>query len=266
MNVEQRSRFPYHGWPAEAVDLVERAILRHGGTDLWHRLEAISLDPRFLRGPLPALKGHGRTFGLPSSFEIRPHRKTVIFRNFPDGDHDGLYEDGTVSIVERITSETMIGSVDHRKTFRGRAKHRRWLPLDALYFFGYALVHYHSVPFVLGGAGFVGQRVVRSRGETLSALEVEFPEGSHTHSRRETLFFADTGLIRRHDYTAEVVSSIAHGCHYSDDYEIFEGMAIAMRRTIVASMLGRPTIIPVLAAEFRDATLETNDPESRTDA
>jgi hypothetical protein len=41
------------------------------------------------------------------------------------------------------------------------AKYRRWSPIDALYFFGYALWHYHVLPFALAEAQFL--RVLRRK-------------------------------------------------------------------------------------------------------
>ena len=40
------------------------------------------------------------------------------------------------------SGRTIAESRAHRRTFRGLSKQRRWSPLDALYFFGYALARF----------------------------------------------------------------------------------------------------------------------------
>lgn len=250
-------RFPYAGWPDEAVDLVERSIRVHGGWEEWKRLEVISVETARLRGLVPAIKGLGRTFGLPRRFELRPHRQVVIFERFPGEDTTGIYERGVVSLVDAKTTETLIGSVNHRKTFVGRAKRRRWTPLDAIYFFGFALLHDHSIPFTLGEAGFVGMRRVRSRGEELDAIELDFPAERETHCRRQTVHFGRDCLVRRHDYVAEVVGSWAGVCQYWNDYEMVAGFKFPMKRRVVARLSGTPLPLTVLDAEFRSIEVES---------
>jgi hypothetical protein len=251
-------RFPYSGWPDEAVDLVERSIRLHGGWEEWKRLEVIHVEPAWLRGLLPAIKGLGRTFGLPRRFELRPHRNVAIFERYPGEDTTGIYEGGVVSLVDAKTTETLIGSVNHRKTLEGRARRRRWTPLDALYFFGYALLHDHSIPFTLGEAVFVGMSRVRSRGEDLDALELDFPDERDTHCRRQTVHFGRDGLVRRRDYVAEVAGAWARGCEYWNDFEMIGGFKFPMKRRVVARLSGRPLPLTFLDWAFRSIEVESN--------
>jgi len=248
---DKRARFRYSGWPDAAVDLVEDSIRAHGGWDAWKTLEVIRLDPAWLRGPLPWMKGYGRTFGLPRYFELRPHREVAVFEGFPTDDTTGLYENGTVSLVDAKTTETLIGSAHHRKTLQGTARNRTWTPLDALYFFGYALLHYHSIPFTLGEAAFVSMSEVSMRGQPLTSLELDFPPERETHCVRQTFFFGPEGLVRRHDYVADVISRLARGCHMWEDYDLVGGMKFATRRRVRVRLSGRPLPITVLDASFR---------------
>src|SRR6185503_11083963 len=110
---------------AEALRLVERAIARHGG-ERWSRIEAVELPVLALSGFLPWLKGYPRSFGLPRLVRVDP----VGVR--------GVFDRGRVALGEAEP-------VEHRPSFSGAGKRRRWSALDALYFFGYALTHYHSL-------------------------------------------------------------------------------------------------------------------------
>lgn len=255
-------RFRYSGWPDEAVDLVEASIRAHGGWDAWKRLEIIRIEPGWLRGPLPLLKGFGRTFGLPRHFELRPHRHVAVFEGFPDAETTGLFEDGVVSLVDAKSTETLIGSRSHRKTFDSRARARRWTPLDALYFFGYALLHYHAIPFTLGEASFVCLEGVKIGRDTLLALELDFPLERETHCRRQKFFFGDEGLVRRHDYTADIVGPWAKGAHYWEDYDLVDGLKLPTRRRVKARVSGLVLPVTVLDAFFRDISVRFSPADS----
>jgi hypothetical protein len=147
-------------------------------------------------------------------------------------------------------------SREHRTTFGPLSKYRRWRPLDALYFFGYALWHYHVLPFTLGEARFV--KTLRRRGAAVG-VEVEFPPELHTHSRRQRFFFgADDGRIVRHDYVADVIGSFARGCHFWEEYQRVGGLLVACRRRVVLRVLGRPTPLTALRVEFREPSVEAS--------
>ena len=208
-------------WPA----LLERAVARHGGWESWRALQTIDLRLLDLGGPLPFLKGVGKTFRPPETVRVWPHRQRVLF------DGSDTY-DGTATA--------------HRATFRGLRKLRRWSRADACYFFGYSLVTYLSLPFVLADCRFVRMR----RWRDLDGATVDFPDGFTTHSRRQSFFFDRDGLLLRHDYTADVVGRWAKGSHFSSDYVTVSGMPFARRRRVVATLFGHPTPLPVLAADL----------------
>jgi hypothetical protein len=229
----------HDSWPAPARELVLRAIDRHGGWALWGRLRSVSLSLVSLRGLLPRVKGYRRTFQLPRSATVFPRRGQVVF-------HDG-------SIAAPV------GHFDpgRRDSFRGWRKLRRWTQPDAFYFFGYALLSYHAVPFVLPELRFLRAVAGRWRGERLQGVRVEHPAGAHVHSRRQNYLFDARGLLRRNDYVADVVGRIAVGAHGWDDIATVRGLPIAARRTVVPRV--GDTAIPfptVLRATFDALSVE----------
>jgi hypothetical protein len=139
----------------------------------------------------------------------------------------------------------------HRDSFRGLRKYRRWSPLDALYFFGYALTHYHALPFTLGQGECLGHRRARLGNEVLDGVDVRLPPSLHTHSEHQVFYFDSTGVLRRHDYVAEIIGGWARGAHFWEDYEEVEGLLVAKRRHVVAQLFGQP-LPPFVAlhAEF----------------
>jgi hypothetical protein len=214
---------------------------------LWRSTTSIRLPFRSGSGPLLAIKGYPRTFRAPREFEVFPHERVTLFHGYPDDGLRGCFVDGDVRLESADGRHVHVESRNHRETFRGFAKLRRWSPLDALYFFGYALWHYHVVPFTLGEA--------RLRRVLPAGVEVDFPEDVHTHCRRQRFLFGSDGRIVRHDYVAEVIGPMARGSHFWEDYDASSGLAIARRRRVVARLGSYATPLEVLRVQMGNPEL-----------
>lgn len=215
--------------------MVARAIERYGGRARWEQLR-LTVSPRRLRGLVPWSKGNGRTFALPPRAEVIPARAEATFFDYPRPGSTGRFVRGQVAIDGAPLA-------DHRHTFRGLGKLRRWSPLDALYFFGYAMTHYHALPFGLA------QAQVRRWQPRRRALTVAFPPGVHTHCRVQTVYFAADGLITRHDYVADIVGPWARGAHFWHGVQDLSGFPFATHRRVLARLGRLPT--PILALDAR---------------
>jgi hypothetical protein len=63
------------------------------------------------------------------------------------------------------------------------------------------------------------------------------------------MYFDRTGLLHRHDYTAEVVGSWAGAIHLCDDYRQFGGLRMpTTRRVYPKGPFNRPLPFPTLVA------------------
>jgi hypothetical protein len=230
----------------EVREVIARAIARHGG-DRWSRIDRLTMRPRALSGLVPWSKGYGRTFRLPSYAEIEPQVARATFFDYPRAGERGVFEAGRVALGDAPLAE-------RRGRYRGLRKLRRWRPLDALYFFGYALTHYHAMPWTLPDAEPLALRRLgrpgRGRDDGGFALTVRFPPSVHTHCPVQTVYFAADGLIVRHDYVADIVGPIARGAHFWRDYVTVEGIPIARGRTVYVRLFGRPLPIVALDAHF----------------
>jgi hypothetical protein len=220
---------------AAAAAFLARAVERHGGRARWQRVR-ITLAPTALTGLVPRMKGVGRTFPLPRAMEIEPSRGRAVFHDFPDVGARGVFERGRVALGGGALAE-------HRASFAGVRKWPRWSPLDALYFFGYSLTHYHAVPFTLGDAQ------LRHWDSRRRVLTVAFPPDVHTHSRVQSFRFDDSGLIVRHDYVADIVGGWARGAHLWRDFVTVEGFPIATHRRVLARVGG--ATLPLVALDAR---------------
>jgi hypothetical protein len=243
-------------WTAQSIGVFERACDHYGGFETWGALSKIRLFPGRLSGLVPWLKGSGQTFPIPSAFEIRPHERWARFVNYPDAKHVGIFDNGAVRLECCETNETVIRINDHRRSVRGLGMNRRWTPIDALYFFGYALTHYHSLPFSLFDARLVRAWEIGSRSDRLSVLDVELPTDLPTHSRRQSFYFDKSGRLTRHDYHAEVVGFWARGAHFWKSQESFNGFPISLDRHVLARLGSISCPVTALRATFADAEVE----------
>jgi hypothetical protein len=236
-------------WAGEPRALLEAAIRRHGGWAAWTACRSISVRPTTLRGLLPAWKGVGKSFPLPGRVDVRPHDFAAVFVDYPSAGRRGTFTAGALTLVDE-GGAVAHSAADGRASFRGLAKYRSWSPADALYFFGYALTHYHGLPFTLVDGRPLGTCRVRHEGRTLAGVEVELPLGLHTHCRRQTFYFEEDGLLRRHDYVAEIAGSWARGAHFWRDFVTVAGLEIARERHVVARVGRWATPIVALHADL----------------
>lgn len=209
-------------WTRDARALLDQAAARHGGWSRWERVDEIRGRLYDLGGAIPWAKGLGNTFASPEHVIVRPRE----WRAFFDG-------------VERPP-------LAHRESFRGWRKWRRWRQEDAAYFFGCAISTYWSLPFVLARTSLLAHDPRRR------TLTVEFPAELDSHCRRQRFWFADDGLLVRHDYHAEIVSTTARGAHVSAGYVEAGGLWFATERRVYVR-LGRLALpMVVLRARFAD--------------
>ncbi|HEY1906588.1 MAG TPA: hypothetical protein VGG91_11140 [Myxococcaceae bacterium] len=71
----------------------------------------------------------------------------------------------------------------------------------------------------------------------------------HTHSEVQTIYFAEDGLIVRHDYVAEIISPWAHGAHLWLEYVEVKGIPIATHRRVLTRIGRQP--LPLVALDAR---------------
>ncbi|HVZ75271.1 MAG TPA: hypothetical protein VHJ20_22995 [Polyangia bacterium] len=249
---------PASPWTGEARALLERAIERHGGWAAWRRFGGLSLTLESLTGLVPEKKGIGDSFPRPTRAEVWPHRERVTFDDFPAAGRRGVFSAGQVQIVSGAT--ILEARADPRATFEGSRKARLWSPIDAVYFFGYALSHYHALPFSLVDGRPLGVRRARSAGRVLTGVEVALPASLATHSRRQTFFFDDDGLLRRHDYVAEIIGWWARGAHRWEDFVDVAGLPVARHRHVVLRIGARevPSAVALDARFSRAEALPTS--------
>lgn len=236
-------------WTGEAKALLDRAVERHGGWAAWEALRCVTVTPRRLSGLLPFVKGAGRTFEFRCRIDVFPHEYRAVFHDYPAAGQRGVFAAGAVELWDG-GGAVLQSSPDHRRSFRGLRKWRRWSPADALYFFGYALTHYCGLPFTLAEGRPLRLSRVRCDGRALTGVDVELPAELHTHCRRQAFYFDDEGLLRRHDYVADIAGWVARGAHLWRDFVTAHGIPIPRERHVVLRLGRKATPLVALHAEL----------------
>lgn len=240
-------------WTPAARDVVLKACEHYGGLERWRRLRWVRLLPGRLSGLVPWLKGLGRTFAFNGPFEIAPSEGRARFLVYPDEAHVGVFENGCVRLERADSGRVVLESRNHRQSFSGLKKYRRWAPLDALYFFAYALTHYHALPFTLLQARLISH-TRRREGEDV--LAVAFPSDVPTHNSRQRFYIDRVGRIVRHDYHAEVVGFWARGAHFWERETVCQGFPVSLERHVYARLGTASLPITALHATFVGAEVE----------
>jgi hypothetical protein len=232
----------------EAERFLAAACVRHGGVDTFSRTSRLAVRLLDLRGLVPRLKGLGRTFPAPGAVDLWPNERRAVFFDYPHPGEVGIFDRGCVAVT--TDAAVRLDGPSHRPTFDSRARWRTWWKEDALYFFGYALLDYVSLPYLLRHQEMIEAR----RGAAGIELWFRFPDGAHTHSRQQGFFFDHSGLLYRHDYRAEIMGKVFNGAHEGREHRDFEGLLIATERTVYAKPWHYPVRlrlpVPVLAARL----------------
>ena len=182
---------------------------------------------------------------------------------FPEAGRRGVFDRGRVRIESRA-GEVLESRDDPRAAFSGASglrRNLRWDPLDSAYFAGYAMWNYLTTPLLLtvDGVRVREGEPWRAGAEQWRRLEVDFPNRLDTHSRHQTFYVDSVGLVRRHDYTAEVVGGWARAAHMLADHREVGGLAFPTRRWVRPRgprnrVLPGPTLVSIGVAEIRVET------------
>jgi hypothetical protein len=215
-----------------AIDIVEQAIAAHGGLELWEGASEVSVQ--LSSGGLAfasKLQGHAVR---DVEARVSTRGQHVTFTPYPRPGQRGVLEQGGAVRIETDAGELVEARENAREAFRDLRHKLWWDRLDILYFGTYAIWTYVSTPFVFARADY-DVRVLEpweESGERWRRLAVRFPDDVHTHSREQVFYIDASGLIRRHDYTAEPIGSWAKAAHYCLDPRSFGGLVVSTNRHV----------------------------------
>jgi hypothetical protein len=217
-------------------DLLEQVLEAHGGRQRWQALECIEAD--FSSGGL-AFSLHLQPWALRNlKIRVQPHARRVVLRDFMHPGWSGVWTPDLVQILD-AGGVVVAQRQDPRSAFSRIDKQVRWNKLDILYFAGYALWNYLSFPFILEASGV-------SLSETESntrELRARFDSSVPTHSEVQSIHVDASGLLTRHDYTADVIGKWANVANFCLASELVDGLRFYTRRRVLPRF-GTQTVLP----------------------
>jgi hypothetical protein len=228
-------------------DLLEFAVAAHGGLERWNGFRTLRAKMA-VRGAIFEAK---RIAGLQDdvTYEVRLHEERVTIDRFGGPNRRLRFT------PNRLTLEAFDGAIieardNPRDAFKDHNADSPWDALHLGYFTSYALWTYLNLPFLYANPGFVVEEIAPwwEAGEEWRRLRATFPESIASHARDQVTYFGPDGLMRRHDYTVDVLGG-ATGANYSTDYREFQGIkAPTTRRVYAYDAQGRKVPEPVLVA------------------
>ena len=221
----------------DPIKIVHESVEAHGGLDYWNSLEALEAEISaggflFTAKRWPVLR-HVR-------MRASTREPRFLFLDFPKpGQTAELIGNTEVRILDP-EGKIIAQRKNPRAAFRGLRHWFSWDDLDFTYFGGYATWNYLTAPFLLLLKGFAFKTLEPMPGDLapLIRVEVTFPEDFPTHSRKQTFYFDAQRLLRRLDYTAEVVGSWAHAAHLCEEYRSFGRIKAATKRRALPLLFG----------------------------
>src|ERR1700691_2403253 len=197
------------------TELLDLAVKAHGGLDRWNKVSAIRVAAS-ISGAIWYVKGQGNLLG--NVVLTADTRREHLAVDFPGLDKRAVFT------PDRIVIQTANGTLieardDPEKSFEGQQRETPWDEIHVDYFVGEALSTYLNTPFLYTHEGFVTQEIlsIQVEGETWRRLKVTFPDTIKSHTKEQISCFGPDGLLRRHDYTVDILGG-ATGLNYASDY------------------------------------------------
>jgi len=214
-------------------DLLELAIAAHGGWERWQQLRRITAHAS-VGGTIWQVKGWPDVLA-DARFEIDPHSPRTEYSVSGDtARRRSVYEPNRTALVSG-DGKVIEQRESPRSSFAGHTITTRWDEQQLIYFAGYAIWTYLTTPFLFRLPGFRTEEIAPwdEDGETWRRLKVSFPANVPSHSAEQTFYFDRMGLLRRHDYSVEIMGGTS-SANYATDVESFGGIVFPTRRRVFA--------------------------------
>ena len=212
-------------------ELLNLAVKAHGGLERWNRVKAIKVAAS-ITGGIWYVKG--KVDFLKNVILTAATRSEHVTVDFPGQNKHAIFQ------PNRVVIETQGGMVieardDPEKSFEGQQRETPWDDIHVIYFVGEALWTYLNTPFLYTTEGFTTEEIpsIKVEGEIWRRLKVTFPDSVKSHTREQISCFGPDGLLRRHDYTVDILGG-ATGLNYASDYRDVDGIMVPTKRRVYA--------------------------------
>ena len=227
----------------------DQAIAAYGGKELWTHAKTIEAE----------VSAQGWAFTLKRRPFFKHARITLeIARPFvrltpigPDPKITGVLDGHTVRL-EDDAGKVIAERTEARRYFPGGFKRLfHWDDLDMAYFANYAFWNYFTLPALLMRTDIAWQELGAGR------LEATFPATLPTHNPVQRFRFdLETGRLIQHDYTAEVISTLATAANVVLEHTLSASLLYPSRRLVTprapsGKALPGPALIAITVHAFR---------------
>jgi hypothetical protein len=213
------------------IDLLDLAVKAHGGLDRWNKVNSVKVAAA-ITGAIWFVKSKGDA--LKNIVMTNDTKKERVVTDFPRQDKRTIFAPSRV-VIEK-NDGTLIEARDNpEKSFEGQQQSTPWDDIHVAYFCGEALWTYLNTPFLYTHEGFATEEIssIQVEAETWRRLKITFPDSVKSHSREQISCFGPDGLLRRHDYSVDILGG-ATGLNYASDYRNVDGIIIPTKRRIYA--------------------------------
>jgi hypothetical protein len=213
------------------TDLLDLAVQAHGGLDRWNKVKAIKVAAS-ITGAIWYVKGKTDVLkNVVLTVETRNERVTL---NFTGQNKRALFQPNRV-VIETVDGTLIEARDNPEKSFEGQQRETPWDDIQVAYFAGEALWTYLNTPFLYTREGFAIAEIssIQVDSETWRRLKVTFPDNVKSHTREQISCFGPDGLLRRHDYTVDILGG-ATGLNYASDYRDVDGIIVPSKRRVYA--------------------------------
>jgi hypothetical protein len=210
-------------------NLLEQAVDAHGSLSNWNKLRSVQLTLS-ITGSIWFLKGKGDVLkDVTMAAETQRERLVTTFHKL---NRRSIYEPNRIAI-ETLAGEFVESRDNPRAYFHNHNNETRWDDIDVAYFSSQALWTYLTIPFLYTYKGFATQEIspIHEEGEVWRRLWATFPEGVSSHTRDQVSCFGPDGLLRRHDYTVDLLGG-ARQLNFASRYRETAGIIVPTKRRV----------------------------------
>lgn len=234
-------------------DLLSTAIKAHGGMDRWSTVTSVEITAS-ITGAIWHVKGKPDVLkSVVMTADTGSERLTTVF---PGQDKRSVFEPDRV-VIERADGTPAEARDDPEASFAGQKLDTPWDDIHVAYFSGEALWTYLNTPFLYVRDDFATEEIapVEADGETWRRLKVTFPDTVKSHTREQIFCFGADGLLRRHDYTVDILGG-GTGLNYATDYQDIDGIIFPMTRRVYAytsdyELVPEPVLVAIDIADVK---------------
>jgi hypothetical protein len=232
-------------------ELLEVAVRAHGGLDRWSQWKSLKSNIS-ITGALWQVKSRPDVLK-----EIRMEvglRRQQLTTYRAGEDRRFVWTPNSV-VIETADGRVLNHFDDPRAAFTGQVLETPWEDVHVTYFSSEAMWTYLTIPFLYTYPGFVVEELAlwHEDGEEWRPLKATFPESFPSHTREQISYFGKDGLLRRHEYTVDILGG-AQGVNYAYDYRDFDGIMMPTKRRVFAYDAAKRKIpgLPLVAIDIKD--------------